>query len=128
MLQVPVLFGVAKLIVFNEAAIIIAVEGNEGILNCTIGHQHDLFILGRGFVIPGFDDHRIERDVLGIFAGSIGPGPLWVELVTGQKACYTDELSSDVVSVFCFLVAVRDLIGGRSWVPESLRPPKPLPT
>jgi len=83
MLQTPVLFGVPKQIVLDEAAIIVSIEGDKGILNSAIGHQHDLFIQGRGFVVPGFDYHGIERNGLVVLLGGVGFGPLGVEPVTG---------------------------------------------
>ena len=62
MFEAQVLFGVSEQIVFDEVGIIVAIEGDKGILDMAVGHQHDLLIYRRGFIIPGFDHHGVERD------------------------------------------------------------------
>ena len=105
-LQTPVLFGVAEQIVFNEAALIVAIKGDEGVLDAPVGDQHDLLVDWGGLVIPGFDHNGIERVRLVVFLGRIGVGALGIEPVAGQKPRYPDQFGADPFRVSFFSITV----------------------
>ena len=109
MLQAPVLFGVPEQIVFDETAVIVAIKGDKGISDILVGHQHDLFIQGRSFVVPGFDHDGIERDGDVVFLGGVGFRPLRTEPVTGQKTGDPDQFRADFFRVLCVSVAVGNV-------------------
>jgi len=98
MLQAPVLFCVPEEVVFDEAAIIVAIKGDKWIWDIPVGHQHHLFIQRRSLIVPGFDHHGIERNRLVALLVRVGLGALGVEPVTGQKTRYADQFDANLRS------------------------------
>ena len=58
-LKVPVLFNLSKEVIFHETAVIITIKSYEGITYVYICHEHDLFLKGRRFIVPFFDNYCI---------------------------------------------------------------------
>jgi hypothetical protein len=81
----PVLFRLAKEIIFHQTAVIIAIKCDKGIFDLSIGHEDHLFLNGGRVIIPGLEHDRIQGNGFIILLGCIGLRAFWIKPITSQK-------------------------------------------